>query len=186
MYNVNMQKGNVVIFILVGALVLAAALGGYYLRTSQDSTQKACTMEAKICPDGSSVGRAGPKCEFAPCPSISPNPSDETTNWKTYKDAAGGFEISYLQDMRFGNNPLQDQELVNIYLTYDYVEGGDNKKVVSLNINVSPNTQHITNNDLVNKINTVKGIGPGNDNSKEKSSLKPYKIGRRGRYESTL
>lgn len=28
----------------------------------------ACTMEAKLCPDGSSVGRTGPKCEFAPCP----------------------------------------------------------------------------------------------------------------------
>lgn len=27
-----------------------------------------CTMEAKICPDGSSVGRSGPKCEFAACP----------------------------------------------------------------------------------------------------------------------
>ncbi len=30
--------------------------------------QKACTMEAKICPDGSSVGRTGPNCEFATCP----------------------------------------------------------------------------------------------------------------------
>lgn len=28
----------------------------------------ACTMEAKLCPDGSYVGRTGPKCEFAPCP----------------------------------------------------------------------------------------------------------------------
>jgi putative hemolysin len=28
----------------------------------------ACTMEAKICPDGSAVGRTGPNCEFAPCP----------------------------------------------------------------------------------------------------------------------
>ena len=28
----------------------------------------ACTLEAKICPDGSSVGRTGPNCEFAPCP----------------------------------------------------------------------------------------------------------------------
>lgn len=28
-----------------------------------------CTMEAKICPDGSAVGRSGPNCEFAPCPS---------------------------------------------------------------------------------------------------------------------
>lgn len=27
-----------------------------------------CTMDAKICPDGSAVGRSGPNCEFAPCP----------------------------------------------------------------------------------------------------------------------
>lgn len=28
----------------------------------------ACTMDAKICPDGSAVGRVAPNCEFAPCP----------------------------------------------------------------------------------------------------------------------
>lgn len=28
----------------------------------------ACTTEAKLCPDGSGVGRTGPNCEFAPCP----------------------------------------------------------------------------------------------------------------------
>lgn len=28
----------------------------------------ACTMEAKMCPDGSYVSRTGPNCEFAPCP----------------------------------------------------------------------------------------------------------------------
>lgn len=28
----------------------------------------ACTEDAKLCPDGSSVGRIGPNCEFAPCP----------------------------------------------------------------------------------------------------------------------
>lgn len=27
-----------------------------------------CTLDAKICPDGTSVGRVGPDCEFAPCP----------------------------------------------------------------------------------------------------------------------
>lgn len=27
-----------------------------------------CTEEAKMCPDGSSVGRVGPMCEFAKCP----------------------------------------------------------------------------------------------------------------------
>jgi hypothetical protein len=28
----------------------------------------ACTEEAKMCPDGSAVGRVGPDCEFEPCP----------------------------------------------------------------------------------------------------------------------
>ena len=27
-----------------------------------------CTMEVKQCPDGTYVGRTGPKCEFSPCP----------------------------------------------------------------------------------------------------------------------
>jgi hypothetical protein len=32
----------------------------------------ACTMEAKLCPDGSYVGRTGPNCEFAACPIVTP------------------------------------------------------------------------------------------------------------------
>lgn len=27
-----------------------------------------CTMDAKLCPDGSYVGRSGPNCDFAACP----------------------------------------------------------------------------------------------------------------------
>jgi len=33
--------------------------------------QKACTEEAKVCPDGSIVVRVPPDCEFEPCPSTS-------------------------------------------------------------------------------------------------------------------
>jgi plastocyanin len=32
--------------------------------------QVGCTLEAKLCPDGSSVGRSGPNCEFAACPEV--------------------------------------------------------------------------------------------------------------------
>ena len=39
----------------------------------------ACTEEAMICPDGSAVGRAGPRCEFAPCPALA-----GYGDWKTY------------------------------------------------------------------------------------------------------
>lgn len=34
----------------------------------------ACTKEAKICPDGSAVGRIGPNCAFAACPTTQPIP----------------------------------------------------------------------------------------------------------------
>lgn len=42
---------------------------------------KACTQEAKLCPDGSAVGRTGSNCEFAPCPGA------EQSNSKTLSEA---------------------------------------------------------------------------------------------------
>lgn len=36
--------------------------------SNSGGTQVACTMEAKQCPDGSYVGREGPRCEFRACP----------------------------------------------------------------------------------------------------------------------
>lgn len=40
----------------------------WQLNSSAGSGQVACTQEAKLCPDGSYVGRTGPQCEFASCP----------------------------------------------------------------------------------------------------------------------
>ncbi len=46
--------------------------------TSTSSAQsKACTQEAKICPDGTGVGRVGPDCEFVPCPTKTATESSE-------------------------------------------------------------------------------------------------------------
>ncbi len=36
--------------------------------TKSIPNQVICTMEAKLCPDGSYVGRHGPNCEFDKCP----------------------------------------------------------------------------------------------------------------------
>ncbi len=36
--------------------------------TCVKDSEVACTMEAKLCPDGSYVGRVAPSCDFAPCP----------------------------------------------------------------------------------------------------------------------
>lgn len=51
-------------FILGGALYVAAT----YVRPT-GAPGVACTAEALVCPDGSYVGRNGPSCAFAACPS---------------------------------------------------------------------------------------------------------------------
>ena len=50
--------------ILFGLLILTSI----FLVACTTNKPVACTMEAKLCPDGSYVGRVGPDCEFAPCP----------------------------------------------------------------------------------------------------------------------
>lgn len=54
--------------IIVGLAALVAA-GVWAGHKETESEKIACTMEAKLCPDGSYVGRTGPNCAFAPCPS---------------------------------------------------------------------------------------------------------------------
>lgn len=45
-------------------------------QVSKQTSPIACTLEAKLCPDGSSVSRVSPSCEFAQCPSnLTANPS---------------------------------------------------------------------------------------------------------------
>lgn len=107
-----MQKGFTPIFALIGILVLAGVVGGAFFLSRQITNsegQKACTMDAKICPDGSGVERVGPNCEFAECP------ADETTNWKVYKDTASTLSFEYPSDWNLVEGPKQVKEE-----TYDY------------------------------------------------------------------
>ncbi|MEK7639282.1 MAG: hypothetical protein AAB388_03935 [Patescibacteria group bacterium] len=60
----------------------AGAPGGDVIGTDDGGTQVpadpvACTMDAKVCPDGSYVGRVAPNCEFAACPSTPPGRPSE-------------------------------------------------------------------------------------------------------------
>ncbi len=57
------------IIIIIGAVVLILiGAVAFDLKFFNQPEQIACTMEAKLCLDGSSVGRTGPNCEFVPCP----------------------------------------------------------------------------------------------------------------------
>jgi len=60
---------------------------------NQNQNQITCTQEAKICPDGSAVGRTGPNCEFAECP--------QTNNQgiKTYTNTEYGLEFTYSEKL---------------------------------------------------------------------------------------
>ncbi len=66
--------------IIIGASIILAVIIVFYILnySPTQEPQSACTMEAKICPDGSAVGRTGPNCEFAPCPIVeNPPVTDE-------------------------------------------------------------------------------------------------------------
>jgi hypothetical protein len=48
-------------------IALLVALGACTVLPQQPDPV-ACTLDAKVCPDGSAVGRIPPNCDFAPCP----------------------------------------------------------------------------------------------------------------------
>lgn len=88
-FRYNLLGGNITqtTEIRLGTITAKSVTRGGYTFTLQGATdntstitvtkvggQVACTQEAKLCPDGSAVGRTGPNCEFAPCPVGNPGP----------------------------------------------------------------------------------------------------------------
>ncbi|MFQ5492956.1 MAG: hypothetical protein ACE5DX_02230 [Candidatus Dojkabacteria bacterium] len=67
-YLVAIIIGIIVLFAAALAALAFVAAPGADSGTNPDPEPVACTLEAKLCPDGSSVGRSGPDCEFDPCP----------------------------------------------------------------------------------------------------------------------
>ncbi len=58
------------LFIPLTALLLLVGAGCVAKSNPNQQTPEPvmCTQDAKQCPDGSYVGRSGPRCEFATCP----------------------------------------------------------------------------------------------------------------------
>lgn len=151
------QKGFTPVYILIGILILIALGGGYYLSvknnlvplkpaTSVNNSRKACTEEAKKCPDGSFVARTGSNCEFSSCPaSSSAKPADETANWKTY--ANGIFEFKYPS-----NFTLQENIKESIYLS------GDDHISLSVSKRSEVDTSYFEKNAQRITINGIEGL----------------------------
>lgn len=71
-------KYIIITIIVLAVLIFAGFAGSSYIyenfsNKAPNTSKIACTMEAKLCPDGSAVGRTGPNCEFSPCPALQPS-----------------------------------------------------------------------------------------------------------------
>lgn len=129
------NKWFIVFPILIFIAALAVGAVGYFgivYKKSTDSTgsprvdgggRVACTQEAKLCPDGSTVGRTGPNCEFAECPTLSPELVEgDTASWQTYRNEEYGFEVKYPGDWYFKNitqDPSDDIKVADSITTFD-------------------------------------------------------------------
>lgn len=75
--------------LLVLLIIIISASIMYFISGYPKTQTVACTQEALICPDGSAVGRSGPNCEFAPCPTLK-----KTNNEKGFCGGIAGIECS--------------------------------------------------------------------------------------------
>lgn len=93
---------SLIIFLIIAIFSFA---GTYFIANRTENV--ACTQEAKQCPDGSSVGRVGPECDFTPCPTTQPTPTqesslpnynitkDENIIWQKYQNPAFSYSLEY-------------------------------------------------------------------------------------------
>src|SRR5690606_15766262 len=90
-----MKKQTLIAVVLAGiALFLViAVIVARYINERNNPQQVACTQEAMICPDGTAVGRTGPRCEFAPCPTPASTdqnlPNGEVVQFRTIAITSG-------------------------------------------------------------------------------------------------
>ena len=91
------------VIITIGFLVLVVIGTSVFLISEKEPMQIACTEEAKICPDGSAVGRTGPNCEFEACPPVE---QDETIAMLNQEILLQGVFLTPLEVMEDSRCPI--------------------------------------------------------------------------------
>jgi len=85
------------LIIIISILAVIGGLIGFGYSILKKGKPVACTQEAKLCSDGSYVGRTGPNCEFALCPHedlirvFSPQANEKVSSPLLIKGEARGF-----------------------------------------------------------------------------------------------
>lgn len=105
---------KIVIATVILLTITGAVTAYYFLSKTKQEEQVACTMEAKICPDGSAVGRSGPMCEFAPCPSPKTKNSNSTSPSPSTQEVKKG-----------SPTPIPDRVYINTQYKYNFKYAGN-------------------------------------------------------------
>lgn len=92
-------------------IIIALGILSYYLlkvRASQGLAPSgvACTEEAKLCSDGTSVARQGPDCQFAACP------GEKGSNTKRYSNNAFGVSFTFPASWSGPEEYVTDEALI--------------------------------------------------------------------------
>ena len=92
------MKTHFIILILVSLLILTGLFTYFFIF---DTILPSCTKEAKICPDGTGVGRIGANCEFEECPSLTYCDAENTCpqGFDCYKMPDNESPYCYIQDI---------------------------------------------------------------------------------------
>jgi hypothetical protein len=65
------MKNNIIFAVFTVAVIVVVGLA--YINFKKETPLVACPADAQMCSDGTSVGRTGPSCAFAPCPNVPSN-----------------------------------------------------------------------------------------------------------------
>ncbi len=123
------QNAKAFIGIVIALIILAVFLVGLKPAEkteinppSPPSTQPiACTADAKLCPDGSAVGRNGSRnCEFNDCPAVTPPAATPNETHAAAFTFPSGFAPPSLKIISFINTPtfpkVGEVDLIRIYV----------------------------------------------------------------------
>lgn len=91
-------------------IVIAAVLIIIFDRPNKPSDIVACTDDAKVCPDGTTVGRTGPNCEFAQCPDVKTptTPTPAVQSFGEEFELAKGQTATFSDGLRVQLKSIQD------------------------------------------------------------------------------
>ncbi len=94
----NTNKLLFAVVVLIWAAIVVLMFWPWITNRVSNQPVVLCTLEAKVCPDGSTVGRVPPQCNFASCPS---NTTGGTSmeGWVSSHDQKQGIDFQYPQKL---------------------------------------------------------------------------------------